>query len=82
MTSDQYCFWLQGFFEISGQNELTPQQVQIIKDHLTLVFNKVTPPYPTGEITPDSSIKFPNVITRSNISCSINPNNDPPIGFR
>jgi hypothetical protein len=39
-----FCCWLQGYFELGGEN-LSPQQVQIIKDHLALVFNKVTPNY-------------------------------------
>jgi hypothetical protein len=42
-----FCYWLQGYFELGGEN-LSPQQVQIIKDHLALVFNKVTPSYNLG----------------------------------
>lgn len=45
MTTEQFAYWLQGFFEIQGAKEVTPTQVQIIKDHLALVFNKVTPHY-------------------------------------
>lgn len=45
MTTEQFTYWLQGFFEIQGAQEVTPTQVQIIKDHLALVFNKVTPNY-------------------------------------
>lgn len=44
MDSSAFCYWLQGYFELGGEN-LSPQQVQIIKDHLALVFNKVTPSY-------------------------------------
>jgi hypothetical protein len=43
MDSKDFTYWLKGFFEISDSNKLTPKQVQIIKDHLDLVFNKVTP---------------------------------------
>jgi hypothetical protein len=43
MQQDQFCYWLQGFFEISDSNKLTEKQVQIIKDHLALVFDKQTP---------------------------------------
>lgn len=44
MTTENFAFWLQGYFEINGtSNELTPMQVQIIKDHLYLVFKKETP---------------------------------------
>lgn len=45
MNSEQFTMWLHGFFEISGSNSLTEKQVQIIKDHLDLVFKKVTPDY-------------------------------------
>lgn len=38
MNSIDFCFWLQGYFEISGSNELTPAQVGFIKNHLSLVF--------------------------------------------
>jgi hypothetical protein len=40
MTSVQFCFWLQGLFEIGGDqfNTLNERQVQIIKNHLKLVF--------------------------------------------
>jgi len=43
MSPENFCFWLQGYFEISGRNDLTPAQTDIIKDHLSLVFNKETP---------------------------------------
>jgi hypothetical protein len=39
MRSDQFVFWLQGFFELSEPNKpLTMEQIQIIKNHLKLVF--------------------------------------------
>ena len=46
MSERDFCFWLQGFMEISGKNcQLNPEQVKIIRDHLSLVFNKITPVY-------------------------------------
>ena len=50
MTAENFAFWLQGYFELGGEN-LSPQQVQVIKDHLALVFNKVTPSYDLGATT-------------------------------
>ena len=38
MNSIDFCFWLQGFFEISGSDSLTDAQVEIIKNHLDLTF--------------------------------------------
>lgn len=44
MTSTEFAFWLQGYLELREDDKpLTPKQVQIIKDHLALVFTKVTP---------------------------------------
>lgn len=43
MNAQEFCYWLQGFFELSEGKKLTPKQVQIIKDHLALVFTKITP---------------------------------------
>ena len=36
-------FWLHGFFELSDTETLSDKQVKIIKEHLDLVFDKVTP---------------------------------------
>lgn len=44
MTPENFCYWLQGFFEISNSPILTEAQVKMIRQHLALVFNKVTPP--------------------------------------
>jgi len=40
MTPENFCYWLQGFFEISGSNEITSGQAMMIKRHLDLVFHK------------------------------------------
>ncbi len=47
MTSEQFAYWLQGFAEMNAEPP-TADQWQAIKDHLALVFNKVTPPYSPG----------------------------------
>ena len=39
MTSRDFCFWLQGAFEIrGGTNALSHEEVETIKKHLALVF--------------------------------------------
>ena len=43
MTHEQFIIWLHGFFEISGAKTLTEKQVQVVKDHLNLFFDKHTP---------------------------------------
>jgi len=40
MTQDQFCFWLQGLFELCPDlKTLTEAQVKQIRDHLGYVFN-------------------------------------------
>lgn len=54
MTPENFCYWVQGYFEIGNIQSLNSAQVQIVKDHLALVFKKVTPQYPpldNGEIS-------------------------------
>jgi hypothetical protein len=43
MTPENFCYWLKGFFELQSPTELTETQVAQIRDHLNLVFLKVTP---------------------------------------
>jgi hypothetical protein len=42
MNSLEFAYWLQGFFELTNQKTLNETQVQIIKEHLNLVFEKTT----------------------------------------
>ena len=43
MKATEFCYWLQGYFEIHGAsttpgNALTSEQVELIQRHLALVF--------------------------------------------
>lgn len=41
MQSRDFCYWLQGFFEVSELEhgkQLTPAQVDIVRRHLNMVF--------------------------------------------
>lgn len=38
MTSRDFAYWLQGFFEITDAKNITEQQTAVIKNHLNLVF--------------------------------------------
>ena len=42
MTTEQFTYWLQGYFELSGATTLNEQQVRIIKEHIALVLKKET----------------------------------------
>jgi len=48
MTAENFCYWLQGWFELSKTNggvTMNDDAVKMIEDHLKLVFEKVTPNY-------------------------------------
>jgi len=38
MTSRDFCYWLQGFFEISDASQMEAKQVEMVKRHLNMVF--------------------------------------------
>lgn len=44
MTPEQFCYWLQGYFELqpSGSGSISAAQARVIKEHLQLTFEKVT----------------------------------------
>ena len=39
MQSRDFCYWLQGLFELADPENLTPAQVKTIKNHLAMVFH-------------------------------------------
>lgn len=38
MTSRDFCFWLQGFFELTAEVGMSKEQTEMVKRHLALVF--------------------------------------------
>lgn len=45
MTPENFCYWLQGKFELDGEGNVTgftKEQAEVIHEHLQLVFTKVT----------------------------------------
>lgn len=51
MKSTEFCYWLQGLFEINPPtNGLTKEQVSIIQKHLSMVFyHEIDKMYPENE---------------------------------
>ena len=55
MNTIDFCFWLQGYFEIHGKAEISAEQAEIIKNHLNLVFkHEIDPLRETQTTTPAS----------------------------
>jgi hypothetical protein len=40
ISSENFTYWLQGFFELSNADSLTKEQVATIKLHLAMVFDQ------------------------------------------
>ena len=62
MTPQDFTYWLQGFFELSNAQELTPEQVKIIKEHLSLVLKKETKTSITSTFYPDATYYSDGVV--------------------
>jgi len=56
MNSIDFCFWLQGYFEVSDAKELTPSQTTIVKNHLNLVFRHEIDPLRDEQTTTPSDV--------------------------
>lgn len=42
MNAEQFCYWFQGFLELTKGSQLEQDQIKVIKEHLELVFAKET----------------------------------------
>lgn len=60
MTDIEFVHWLNGFFEVSGCNEVNPEQTKIIKDKLQALFIKETPKLQTTPPISGGFILNPN----------------------
>lgn len=64
MTQDQFVYWLQGFVELTETEQPSKAQWAAIKDHLKLVFTKVTPQLgkslPVTPALPVQPVPFPS----------------------
>lgn len=38
ITSRDFCYWFQGFLEISGAIALSADQIAVVRNHLSMVF--------------------------------------------
>ena len=56
MNTIDFCFWLQGYFEINGKAEITREQAKIIKNHLNLVFKHEIDPLRESQTTTPTSV--------------------------
>jgi len=83
MSPENFCYWLQGWFEIGRHNDhnysFNNQQIQEIKNHLKLVFEKVTPELKIDDVLLKSFTKTKPILDKDEVLCSgttgqLNPN--------
>jgi hypothetical protein len=51
MEPRDFVYWLNGFFELTGAQELNEAQTKMVKEHLALVLTKTTPEF-TSSVYP------------------------------
>ena len=56
MNTIDFCYWLQGYFEISGDSEISKEQAEVIKNHLNLVFKHEIDPLRENQTTTPVSV--------------------------
>jgi len=50
MKASEFCYWLQGLYELGKPNSLTEEQTAMIKRHLDMVFiHDIDPSYPKSQ---------------------------------
>lgn len=50
MKSVEFCYWLQGLFEVAEPTALNEKQTDLIKRHLNMVFvHEIDATYPEGQ---------------------------------
>ncbi len=50
MTSRDFCYWLQGMFELNPATKFSPHQMDLIERHLNMVFiHEIDPSFPADQ---------------------------------
>lgn len=62
MTSRDFCYWLQGYFELHGaKSGIGSETVEVIRNHLNLVFvHDIDGPDPDGKLQAAHDGRPPN----------------------
>ena len=58
MEQETFIVWLKGYVDLAEPTEVNEREWQIIKDHLQLVFTKVTPSYEDEDDDMDTAKKI------------------------
>jgi hypothetical protein len=72
MNAIDFCFWLQGYFELSGGSELSAGQARKVQEHLSLVFLHEIDPLRESQTT-----TAPAALDQAHAPLKPPPGNDP-----
>ena len=68
MTARDFCYWLQGYMELSPTKSLSLHQIQEVQKHLSLVFkHEIDPSFPAEQQEELNAIHNDNPYT--NLRC-------------
>lgn len=93
MTSRDFCYWMQGYFELVDADAMTAEQVSTVKRHLSMVFaHKIDPSM--GDARHQADLQHahdavPSPSTDGNVGFSLDPTcspfplrAEPPVRYR
>jgi hypothetical protein len=60
MTEREFCYWLQGLFEVGKPETLNAEQTDMIRQHLGLVFDRVINVVTLAPTGPINHVPLPN----------------------
>jgi hypothetical protein len=80
LTPDQFCYWFQGFAELHG-GVPTPEQWEIIKQHLELVFKPVANRPHADGVKPRGLIEQEEKVIRDIVAEAERMKKSPPFGL-
>lgn len=63
MTPENFCYWLQGFIEISNPSAISSKELQEIRNHLKLTLSIKHPPETT--VTPTEHVHIVDTMKRN-----------------
>lgn len=68
MNPRDFCYWLQGYFEVGKSSDLSKEQVEVIRKHLRLVFDNVIEydKHSTVSINYDTELELLNAELKNN----------------
>lgn len=79
MTSVNFCYWLQGLFELGSPEALTAEQTEQIKRHLALVFKYEIDPQMGDENIQKALNEIHSPPTALTLTCGLEPEKNRPV---